>query len=110
LAAAVCAPALFRPAKEVIVTCSYDIKSKRPPSAKVVTGLALGALVALGAFATLAYADDHRGWHGGDRHGYYGGYYGAPPVVYGSPYYYPPPVVYGPGIGINLPGVAIGIH
>ena len=28
---------------------------------------------------------------------------------YGSPYYYPPPVVYGPGIGINLPGVSIGI-
>jgi hypothetical protein len=35
-------------------------------------------------------------------------------VIYGSPYRYgygyPPPVVYGPGIGINLPGVSIGIH
>ena len=31
-----------------------------------------------------------------------------PPVVYGNPYsygYYPPP-----GVGINLPGVHIGIH
>ncbi len=41
-----------------------------------------------------------------------GGYYAAPPVVYGSPYgygyygspYYAPPVVYGPGVGISLAG------
>ena len=39
--------------------------------------------------------DHHRDWHGG--------YYRAPPVIYGSPYYYPaPPVVYGPGFGLNL--------
>jgi hypothetical protein len=51
----------------------------------------------------------------GDHHGHNwgGGYYGAPPVVYGSPYgngyygapgYYAPPVVYGPAVGIGLPG------
>jgi hypothetical protein len=93
------------------MTYSNDIRPKRLPSAKILTGLAFCALFALGTFATLAHAEDHHGGRDrGDRHGYYGGYYGAPPVVYGSPYYYPPPVVYGPGIGINLPGVAIGIH
>lgn len=91
------------------MTCSNDTRSKRLLSAKIVTGLAFSALLALGSFATSASAEDRRDWHG-DRHGYYGGYYGAPPVVYGSPYYAPPPVIYGPGIGINLPGVAIGIR
>ena len=55
----------------------------------------------------------------GYRHHWSGGYYRAPPVVYGSPYrgrYYgeptiiPPPVVYGPGIGIDLGGVGIRIR
>jgi len=91
------------------MTCSNDTGSKRRLSATIVTGLAFSAVLALGTFATSALADDHRGWHG-DHHGYYGGYYGAPPVVYGSPYYYPPPVVFGPGIGINLPGVSVGIR
>jgi hypothetical protein len=97
------------------MTCSDDTRSKRLPSAKIVTGLALSALLVLGAVATLARAEDHRDWRGGDRHGNNRGYYGAPPVVYGAPYYspgyyYPPPVIYGSGIGINLPGVAIGIR
>jgi hypothetical protein len=81
-------------------------------SAKLAGGIAVAAVLALGAFAPAANAawhDDHRGH----------GYYGAPPVVYGSPYYgngyygggyYAPPVVYGPGIGIGLPGVSIGIR
>jgi len=68
----------------------------------LVVGLALAAVLALSSFATAARADDHwrhdRGWH----HGWTGGYYSAPPVVYGAPGYYPPPVVYGPGIGINI--------
>jgi len=60
-----------------------------------------------------AYRGGGRGYRGGG-----GGYYGAPPVVYGgySPNYYygpdyyaPPPVAYGPGLGVNLPGVSIGI-
>ena len=85
-------------------------------SARFVGGLEISALVALGAFAAPANAewrDDHRGQNWG------GGYYRAPPVVYGSPYgssyygapgYYAPPVVYGPGIGVSLPGVNIGIR
>ncbi|HEY5209278.1 MAG TPA: hypothetical protein VIJ42_07525 [Stellaceae bacterium] len=60
----------------------------------------------------------YRGGGGGHWRGGGGGYYAAPPVVYGgySPNYYygpdyyaPPPVAYGPGIGVNLPGVSIGI-
>jgi hypothetical protein len=74
------------------------------------TGLGLTAILALAVIALPALADDHHG-HDGDRHGHWGGgYYVAPPIVYGSPYYYPPPVVYGPGIGIALPGVSIGIR
>jgi hypothetical protein len=90
--------------------------SKRRLSAKLVGGFAISALLALGAFAAPANAE----WRG-DHHGHNwgGGYYGAPPVVYGSPYgngyygapgYYAPPVVYGPAVGIGLPGVNIGIR
>jgi hypothetical protein len=91
--------------------------SKHRPSARLAGGIAISALLVLGAFATPANADwdndHHRGYHNWN-----GGYYNAPPVVYGSPYnngyygspYYAPPVVYGPGIGINLPGVNIGIR
>ena len=45
--------------------------------------------------------DVHRDWHGGR------GYYGAPPVVYGSPYYEPPPVAYSPGVSFDAPGISI---
>ena len=90
--------------------------SKRHLSAKLVGGFALAAVLALGSFAGSAHAEwrgDHRG------HNWGGGYYRAPPVVYGSAYgpsyygapgYYAPPVVYGPGIGVSLPGVNIGIR
>jgi hypothetical protein len=89
--------------------------SNRRPSAKLVGGLAISALLALGAFApaNAEWRDDHHG------HNWGGGYYRAPPVAYGSGYgsgyygapgYYAPPVVYGPGIGVNLPGVNIGIR
>jgi hypothetical protein len=89
--------------------------SKHRLSAKLAGGIAISALLALGAFATPASADwdnDHRGNY------YNNGYYNAPPVVYGSPYnngyygspYYAPPVVYGPSIGISVPGVNIGIR
>jgi hypothetical protein len=84
-------------------------------SAKLVGGLAIAALLALGVFAP-AKAE----WRG-DNHGHNwgGGYYHAPPVVYGSAYgsgyygapgYYAPPVVYGPAVGINLGGIGIGIR
>jgi hypothetical protein len=97
------------------MTCSNRTTPKRSLSARVVAGLALSTLFVLGTIATPALADDHHDRRGDDRRGGYGdhdrgGYYNAPPVVYGSPYYAPPPVVYGPGIGIVLPGVAIGIH
>jgi hypothetical protein len=93
-----------------------DTTSKRALSAKLAAGVAIAAMLALGTFAGSA---DARAYH----HYYNGGYYRAPPVVYGSPYrggyygspyyggspyYYPPPVIYGPGIGISLP--FIGIH
>jgi len=81
-------------------------------SARLVAGIAVSAFIAFGMAAGTAQArwehqDEHHDWHG-DRHGWSGGYWGAPPVVYGNPYsygYYPPP-----GVGINLPGVHIGIH
>ena len=90
------------------MTWNIGTTSKRRLSARLVGGVAISALLALGAFATPASADwdgNHRGYH----HNWNGGYYNAPPVVYGSPYYYPP-VVYGPGVGISLPGVNIGIR
>jgi hypothetical protein len=91
--------------------------SKRRLSAKLGAGIGISAILALGTFAAPANAD-WNGDHGGYNHNWNGGYYHAPPVVYGSPYgngyygspYYAPPVVYGPGIGINLPGVNIGIR
>jgi hypothetical protein len=89
-----------------------DSNSRRRLSARIAGGLALSAILLLGAFVTPAEAG-HRGggWgHGGGGYyrggGWNRGYY-APPVVYGSPYYgspyyYPPPVIYGPGIGVNI--------
>src|SRR5579863_9491207 len=99
------------------MTWIIDTTSKRRRSATRAAGLAISAMLALGTFASPASADwdgNHRGYH----HNWNGGYYRAPPVVYGSPYggsyygspYYAPPVVYGPGIGINLPGVNISIR
>lgn len=90
--------------------------------AKLAAGVAFAGTLAIGAFATPANAewDGHYRNYGYDHDHYYnGGYYTAPPVVYGSPYggayygapaYYPPPLVYGPGIGINFGGIGIGIR
>ena len=100
------------------MTKIVDTTSKRRLSAKLAAGLAISAMLALGTSAVPANA---RPYH----HYYNGGYYRAPPVVYGSryrgayygspyyggsPYYYPPPLVYGPGIGINLPFIGINIR
>ena len=93
------------------MTCINDSVSQYPLAAKLMTGFAAAALLVFATFAPSALADGRHDRIGvGVGFGYYGGYYGAPPVVYGSPYYYPPPVIYGPGVGINLPGVAIGIR
>ena len=98
------------------MTWIIDTKSKRRRSAKLTAGFGICTMLALGTLVVPAYAD----WDGNHRehhHHWNGGYYPAPPVVYGSQYHssyygspYPyPPVVYGPGIGIGLPGVSIGI-
>jgi hypothetical protein len=99
------------------MTCTIDIQPKHRLSATLVVGLALSACLVLGAVATPASAEIRRETgHGGHDHGNRGygdrggGYYAAPPVVYGSPYAYAPPVVYGPGIGINAPGISIDIN
>ncbi len=103
----------------------HNTTSKRRLSATIAAAAAISALLALVTFAGPAsarWADrgDHRGDQRGDRRddqrggGWTGGYYAPPPVVYAAPVggygYYPPPVVYGPAIGINLPGVSIGIQ
>jgi len=94
------------------MSCTTQWKTRR--SAKLAAGLAISVGLVVGMIAGPAHArwagrNDQRGY----AHGWNGGYYRAPPVVYGGPYggygYYPPPVVYGPGIGISLPGVFIQI-
>lgn len=109
------------------MTYAIHTKSKRRLSTSFPAVLAISVFLALGTFATSASADEHPGPrdrahyerdHHYDRNdhrdhgrsGWGGGYYRAPPVIYGSPYYYPPPVVYGPTIGIYIPGISIGIH
>jgi hypothetical protein len=79
--------------------------------ARLMAGVAVAAVVAFGMTAGTAQAywdhPDHDYYHGYHR-GWSGGYWGAPPVVYGDPYsygYYPPP-----GVGISVPGVTIGIR
>jgi hypothetical protein len=78
---------------------------------KIAAGVAIsaGLLAVSMAPASARWDHEYHGWH----HGWSGGYWGAPPVVYGSPYgygYYPPPVYYGPSVGVTLPGVSIGIR
>ena len=79
-------------------------------AARLVAGFAVAAVLALGVSSGTAQARwDHpeHDWHG-YHHGWSGGYYRAPPVVYGDPYsygYYPPP-----GVGLRLPGLSIGIR
>jgi hypothetical protein len=94
------------------MTWNIDTRSRRRRSAKFAAGFLTSGMLALGALAVPANAD-WDGYHREHHHNWNGGYYRAPPVVYGSryhssyygsPYYYPP-VVYGPGFGINLPGI-----
>ena len=92
------------------MACIIDIKSKPRVLAVRAVGLLLAATFALGAFAGSAGAEERWGGDRGYNHGWNGGYYRAPPVVYGSPYastyygapYYQPPVVYGPPVGLNI--------
>lgn len=63
------------------MTWIMDTKSPRHLSAKLMAGLAISALLAIGTFAAPANADQQNLPN-------YGGYYGAPPVAYGSSYGY----------------------
>jgi hypothetical protein len=102
------------------MTWNIDTTSKRRRSVTLAAGLAISALLAVGTFAAPANAerDGDRDGNREHHHNWNGGYYNAPPVVYGSRYgssyygssYYAPPVIYGPGVGISLPGVNIGIR
>ena len=83
------------------------------------TKLTIASILLVGAFVVSAGAeerrDEYRGADRRDDRGHErswgsGGYYPAPPVVYGQPNYYPPPVVYGPAVGIYVPGLSIGIR
>lgn len=94
-------------------------------------GLGLAALLAVATFAGAASSqgrgNDGRGNQGrgngphgnpgwGKPHNWNGGYYRAPPIIYGSPYqqryygspyyepprYYAPPLIYGPGLNFNF--------
>jgi len=84
------------------MTRTSDITTKRHWTATASVAVILTAAVVFGGFTGSASAADHR-WdrHDDHRGGWNGGYYRAPPVVYGTPYY-APPLIYGPGLNINI--------
>ena len=88
------------------MACTDNAKAKRRWSAGLTAGVILTATLGLGTFTGSAGAGERRWEHRDNRHhGWNGGYYRAPPVIYGSPYYapyYAPPLIYGPGIGLNF--------
>jgi hypothetical protein len=80
-----------------------DPKSKRRWPAVLTAGILLSAALAFGTFSGSAGAEERGGEHRDAHHrDWNGGYYAAPPVVYGSPYYAAPPVVYGYPFGLNI--------
>jgi hypothetical protein len=93
-----------------------DTTLKCLPSAKLAAGVLLGALLALGTVADSASAQGRRNDRRDNYRNWNGGYYRAPPIIYGSrygesyygapyynpPVYYPPPVIYGPGLNFNF--------
>jgi hypothetical protein len=90
---------------------NINTNSERRLPARLGAGLVLSAMFASGAFVGAANADGRWDGHRDHYRSWNGGYYRAPPVVYGSPYassyygrptYYPPPIVYGPGVGLNI--------
>lgn len=76
--------------------------TRRRWPAAVAAGVILTATLVAGGFTGSAGAEErhweHRDYHHRDWNG---GYYRAPPVVYGTPYY-APPLIYGPGLSINI--------
>jgi hypothetical protein len=99
---------IVMPLQEVTMASIFGSKLRGRFSAALTAGIILSATFAVAALPTSASAEGHRGgdrghrdWHrGGGRWG--GGYYQAPPVVYGSPYYAAPPVVYGSPFGLSI--------
>jgi hypothetical protein len=95
---------------------AIDTRPKCRLSPKLAAGLILVALFTLGTFAGSASAQGRGNENRDKHHNWNGGYYRAPPIIYGSPYgqtyygspyydpprYYPPPVVYGPGLNFNF--------
>ncbi len=104
---------------------SFDTGAAMRRAAVIGASFVFAAVLSLGTFADPASAQRHevrgdkgRGHgRGHDKHpNWSGGYYRAPPVIYGTPYpprydrgpqyeqprYRPPPVVYGPGMNFNL--------
>ena len=90
---------------------NINTNSERRLLARLGAGLVLSAMFTSGAFVGAANADGRWDGHRDHYRSWNGGYYRAPPVVYGSPYassyygrstYYPPPIVYGPGVGLNI--------
>jgi hypothetical protein len=85
------------------MTRTIETQRKRRSAAGRAVGIILTAALAFGTFAGTAGAEEH--WRGRGEYRQHrdwnGGYYRAPPVVYGTPYY-APPLVYGPGIGLNF--------
>ena len=111
------------------MTCIIDVKSNRHLLAKLAAGLTMSVLLVLGTLVASAGAEahpaDHRGaHHGGDHRGvapasaaehrgyHHGGDYRGDRGHAGrdGDDYRVPPVVYGPAIGINLPGISIGVR
>ncbi len=85
-------------------------------TAKSMVGFVAAVAIAIGMFAGTANAQ-WNGYHRDYRHNWNGGYYRAPPVIYGSHYgysyygapnYYPPPVIYAPWV--RIPGVVVRIN
>jgi hypothetical protein len=80
--------------------------SKRRWPVAVAAGAMLTATLAFGCLPGAANAQERWREHREYRHrDWNGGYYRAPPVVYGSPYYapyYAPPLIYGPGFSVNI--------
>ncbi len=104
---------------------TWVIRAKSPSRLplKLLAGVAFAvAVLAASGYAAPAEAqwrgNDNRHYNNGNQynrgrpHGWNGGYYRPPPVIYGSPYgssyygapryYAPPPVIYGPGLGFSL--------
>jgi hypothetical protein len=81
-------------------------KPGRRSACWLAVGTVLAATISFSAVTAIARDDDRRDWrHDRDRdvhRDWHGGYYAAPPVVYGTPYYYPPPVVVSPGLGLSI--------